>query len=255
MTRHASPLGKVDLLRTTTSDLLDELVSGAVPAGSHLHFVNAYSIVSAARDHALARVFSEGACYVDGLPVIWGLRLTHPRSGWSRLCRVRGPDFFTASLDRGRETGLRHYFLGSTPSTLELLQRESTAAFPGLSIVGSASPPFAPVHEVDWEPYLREIKASNPDVVWVGLGTPKQDHVAAMLAAHDTRPYVAVGAAFDFVAGTVRRAPGWMQEAGLEWLYRLLVEPRRLWRRYLIGNVHFVRLVWSGRKSHSRGRT
>jgi N-acetylglucosaminyldiphosphoundecaprenol N-acetyl-beta-D-mannosaminyltransferase len=246
-------LGPVSFVNSTETDLLRRVVERSLPAGTHVHFTNAFSVVSATTDARLRDAFAAGDCVVDGLPVIWGLRATYPERGWSRSCRVRGPDFFEAALDQGREVGLRHYFLGSSPETLELLRRRAVERFPGVEIVGAASPPYAPVDEVDWHHYLAQIRATEPDLVWVGLGTPKQDYVAELLARQDVRPYLAVGAAFDFTAGTVQRAPRWMQEVGLEWFYRLVAEPRRLWRRYLVGNTQFVVLVLRGMARRRRG--
>ena len=237
-------IGPVPILRTTPTSLRESLVAGALPEPRHVHFTNAYSVVAAQGDPTLAATFAAGRCYPDGLPLVWALSRLWPEAAWARGNRVRGPDMFLDVLDAGQAVGVRHYLLGGAPDTLVKLRAAVADRFPDARVVGSASPPFVPVVEVDWDRYLAEIRASDADLVWVGLGTPKQDFVSALLAARDPqRTYLAVGAAFDFAAGTARTAPAWMQERGLEWLFRLLSEPRRLWRRYLIGNAQFLGIV------------
>ncbi|GAA2137883.1 hypothetical protein GCM10009844_05380 [Nocardioides koreensis] len=202
-------------------------------------------MISARHDPALAQVFQRGSCYPDGLPLIWALRGVDPNAGWSKAARVRGPDLFPHVLAASQDLrGVSHYLLGGTEDVLEQLQKAIAVNFPGAVVAGAASPPFRPVHDVDWQGHLQDIRASGATHVWVGLGTPKQDFVAELLSDADPyRLYLAVGAAFDFVAGTTKIAPKWMQDNGLEWLFRLATEPRRLWRRYLIGNVKFIWIV------------
>jgi N-acetylglucosaminyldiphosphoundecaprenol N-acetyl-beta-D-mannosaminyltransferase len=171
------------------------------------------------------------------MPLIWVGR----RLGLAHLeGRVYGPDLMLAAMDRGREVGLRHYLHGSTDEVLTVLEAELRRRLPGVDIVGREAPPFRELtaeEELALEQHLDRLR---PDIVWVGLGTPKQD-----LFVHDFRhrtpsTFVAVGAAFDFISGAKRQAPVWMQERGLEWAYRLAHEPRRLGRRYLVGNAGFV---------------
>jgi N-acetylglucosaminyldiphosphoundecaprenol N-acetyl-beta-D-mannosaminyltransferase len=149
-------------------------------------------------------------------------------------------------MDHGRVAGLKHYLLGSTNDRLEAMEAVLVAAHPGVVIAGMASPPFRELTEEERIVQARNIRASGADIVWVGLGTPKQDIEAERLAIELGIPAVAVGAAFDFTAGAVREAPRWCRAIGLEWAYRLWREPRRLWRRYLIGNPQFVVSVVRG---------
>lgn len=245
MSLTTSPVGAVRIARVTLRELVESVADGSYAGPRHLHFTNAYSVVCAHHDELVAEALCTGACLPDGLPLVWSLRRLYPDGGWVNAERVRGPDTFPAVLaaTQGKSTG-RHFLLGSTPGVLAKLQEAITRRFPGAEIVGAVSPPFAPVDEIDWESQLSAIRASGAALVWVGLGTPKQDLVAQLLSDRDPdRLYFAVGAAFDFVAGTQRVAPGWMQRRGLEWLFRLISEPRRLWRRYLIGNIEFIAIV------------
>jgi N-acetylglucosaminyldiphosphoundecaprenol N-acetyl-beta-D-mannosaminyltransferase len=159
--------------------------------------------------------------------------------------------------DRGRALGLRHYFLGGAPGTAELLKTVLERRLPGLDVVGTASPPFRKLTELEDRAIVEAVSAAKPHVVWVGLGSPKQDLWAAEHEGQLESPLILpVGAAFDFHSGRVRRAPRWMRRVGLEWLFRLLMEPRRLVRRYLVTNSLFVALVvqeeWRRRFGGSR---
>ena len=177
----------------------------------------------------------------DGMPlVLLGRLAAHLPVG-----RCYGPDVMLGVLDRGRAAGLRHYFYGGADEeTSRLLQERMEARFPGLRVVGREVPPFRPPTEAERRETAARIDASGADVVWVGIGTPKQDFwVSEMRSLLKAPALVAVGAAFAFHAGTVRQAPRWMQRAGLEWLFRLCAEPRRLWRRYLLGNPRFLWLA------------
>jgi N-acetylglucosaminyldiphosphoundecaprenol N-acetyl-beta-D-mannosaminyltransferase len=183
----------------------------------------------------------------DGKSVVWANRLLHRGRGIPSD-RVYGPDLFLEVLERGQTHGLRHYLLGSTPNVLASLESELRRRFPRVEIVGVESPPFRPLSETERSDQVRRIADSSADVVWVGLGTPKQDWESAHLAKEVPAVFGAVGAAFDFVAGEKRQAPRWIQRRGFEWLFRLVAEPRRLWRRYLFGNVRFIAACMRGHK-------
>lgn len=177
----------------------------------------------------------------DGAPVAWLQR----RQGAHPAERVGGPDLMLRVLDRGRARELRHVFLGSTDPTLRRLEERVKAQLRGVEIVGTISPPFG--NPVDWtDEVLAQVRALEPDVVWLALGAPKQetwmrDHAAALAPA----VVLGVGAAFDFHADVKKRAPGWMQRAGLEWAHRLCSEPTRLGGRYLRTNTAFMARVAS----------
>lgn len=206
-----------------------------------VRLVNAYSIVSAHRDERYLRLMREkGISLPDGAPVVAALRLL---SGRSEAGRVRGPSFFQAVLARSERMSLSHYFLGTTDETLHALVDATRARWPSLTVAGTHAPPFGPVDQALIDDARAAIQSTRADVVWVALGTPKQDFIAEQLAEVLGVPCIAVGAAFDFLAGTKREAPRIVQRLGVEWIHRLLSEPRRLWRRYLIGNVEFLLLL------------
>jgi N-acetylglucosaminyldiphosphoundecaprenol N-acetyl-beta-D-mannosaminyltransferase len=172
----------------------------------------------------------------DGMPLVWLGRRAHPE-----VDRVYGPDLMLAELERSQVSGHRHFFYGGGPGVAEELATRMRARFPGLSVVGTHSPPFAPLEELCTPATADLINAARPDVVWVGIGSPKQDlWMGRMRPLLEAPVLIGVGAAFDFHTGRVRQAPRWMQRAGLEWLFRLAMEPRRLWRRYALYNSWFL---------------
>jgi N-acetylglucosaminyldiphosphoundecaprenol N-acetyl-beta-D-mannosaminyltransferase len=156
---------------------------------------------------------------------------------------VNGPAFFERALQKGLTQGVRHYFMGSTPETLEKLEHNLRLRYPGIQIVGMSSPPFKEHTPSDYDYELEKIEASQPNIVWIGLGTPKQDKAAAYMAPRYPAVFACVGAVFDFNAGNLRDAPAWMQRLGLAWLFRFAQEPRRLWRRYTYGNAKFIQIA------------
>lgn len=208
-------------------------------AGSDFHFLNAYSVSLTGGNADYFRCLRDSAYnFPDGRPIA-----TLSRLGGRSLTQVRGPGLFESVMDVGRAAGLRHYLLGATPATLESLRMNLEQRHPGVQIVGAYSPPFRALTFDEQSAQDEDIRKSKADVVWVGLGTPKQDYEAARLADSGINA-VAIGAAFDFSAGTKKEAPEWISRIGLEWLFRFASEPRRLWRRYLIGNFVFLRLVF-----------
>jgi N-acetylglucosaminyldiphosphoundecaprenol N-acetyl-beta-D-mannosaminyltransferase len=216
--------------------------------GGYASLTGVHGLTLAQRDPGLRHALREAWMnFPDGAPVAWLLRRV--TSGDAR--RVGGPDLFARVADRGRKEGLRHFLVGSTEPVLERLERELGVRFPGVQIVGRFAPPFAERPAVDEAAGL--IAATQPHIVWVGLGAPKQElwsSRAAMEVPGVT--FIGVGAAFDFVAGVKRRAPAWMHRAGLEWLYRMATEPRRLTSRYVRSNSEFV---WrTGRELGARRR-
>jgi N-acetylglucosaminyldiphosphoundecaprenol N-acetyl-beta-D-mannosaminyltransferase len=201
----------------------------------HVHFVNAYTIALADEYPQYADLLNSGLCFTDGMPVAWVGRRAYGVStrGWAR---VYGPDVLQAVLDRG----LRHYLVGGTVSTLTTLQKKIAGRWPAATVVGAESPPFRTMTAAEQRAQDERIRQVSPDFVWVGLGTPKQDWEAARITASTGVTALAVGAAFDFIAGTKPQAPVWMQRGGIEWVFRLVSEPRRLTRRYLWGNPRFL---------------
>jgi len=223
-----------------------KLAEASRRTGVHVHLANAYSVALASRDVAYREVFRPGRAasllFPDGFPIAKASKILRHRPA---LQQVRGPALFLDVLARGTQAQTRHFLLGSTPDVLERIVERVHRDMPETQIVGTWSPPFQSMSESELEDQDRMISASEADVVWVGLGTPKQDFEARRLAESLPVVAIAIGAAFDYAAGTLKEAPRWMQRTGLEWLFRLLAEPRRLWKRYLIGNVVFVRSVIS----------
>lgn len=208
--------------------------------GIDVHLCNAYTLALADSDDAYRAMLARASInFPDGTPVVWANRLRHGSSGVSPR-RVRGPDLFLDVFERGTAVGLKHYLLGGAPEVLEALEHNLRERFPDAVIVGAESPPFRALTEQERDEQADRLRASGAQIVWVGLGTPKQDWECARLRDRLPMVFVAVGAAFDFAAGTKSTAPHWMQEHGLEWVHRLASEPRRLWKRYLFGNVRFV---------------
>ena len=200
------------------------------------------SLLKCRDDPALAAIANASAMTLcDGMPLVLIGRF------FARLdvSRCYGPDFMLAVASEGRAQGLRHYFYGgSDEDTLRSLRANFAKKFPGLIDVGGEVPPFHALSDAERRETAARINAAAPDIVWVGIGTPKQDYWVSQMRPLLTPPLlVAVGAAFNFHAGKVSQAPEWMRRNCLEWLYRLCVEPRRLWRRYLIGNPRFLFLA------------
>lgn len=221
------------------------VANAAAGRGQNLRFSNAYCVglVESDATYRLA-LQAPGNNFADGLPIALLLRKANGRTGPLDTFRVRGPTFFEKVLDAGCEHGLRHSFIGSTTSTLNSLMSWVERTFPAASIAGVYAPPFSPVNAEFLASIRQQIEAQDPDVVWLGLGTPKQDITAMHLAeAFPNLTFASVGAAFDFKAGVAREAPRWIQKSGFEWLYRLLTEPARLWRRYTVGSLHFFQAV------------
>lgn len=175
----------------------------------------------------------------DGMPLVWVCR----QAGHVAE-RVYGPDLMLALCAESVARGWRHYLYGATDEVLERLSANLTARFPGLCIAGAFAPPFRPLDEAEDREIVERINAARPDIVWVGLGTPKQERWMAEHLGRVSAPVmISVGAAFDFHAGVKRQAPAWMQRHGLEWLFRLCSEPRRLAHRYFVGNTTFLWLL------------
>jgi N-acetylglucosaminyldiphosphoundecaprenol N-acetyl-beta-D-mannosaminyltransferase len=197
-----------------------------------------HGVMESQRDPELRAIHNgSGLTTPDGMPMVWAGR----RAGASWMQRVYGPDLMLAVLGRAVERGWSSYFYGGREGIPERLAEQLGARFPGLRVAGGWSPPFRALTEEEDAELVERINAASPDLVWIGLSTPKQERWMAAHVARLTAPVLlGVGAAFDIHAGTLRQAPPWMQRRGLEWAYRLYREPRRLWRRYLSNNPRFV---------------
>jgi N-acetylglucosaminyldiphosphoundecaprenol N-acetyl-beta-D-mannosaminyltransferase len=194
-----------------------------------------HSIMECRRSEEVRRIFNAaGMVTPDGMPVVWVSRL----SGHPEVRRVYGPDLMLAMLSRGRHS---HFFYGGGPGVALRLAEVMKRRFSDLDVAGTYEPPFAPLDELCTPEAAELINRSGADVVWIGMSSPKQDEWMARMRPLLKAPVlIAVGAAFDFHTGSVRQAPLWMQRSGLEWLFRLAMQPRRLWRRYVIDNPWFL---------------
>jgi N-acetylglucosaminyldiphosphoundecaprenol N-acetyl-beta-D-mannosaminyltransferase len=243
-------------VRAATADVLGtpifvgDLASGAswvvdrarVRAGGYVCLCNVHLFVVARHDDDVRRALAGAAlAFPDGWPIAWLQR----RLGHRSAMRVAGPDLMARAIDDGRGFGLRHFLLGSTEDVLRRLEQNLARRFPGAEIAGRLSLPFfEPGNFSGTEEAIAEVRRVAPHVVWLSLGCPKQELWMLRYAQELAPALVAgVGAAFDFHAETKRRAPAWVQRAGLEWLHRLLSEPRRLGSRYARTNSEFLLLA------------
>lgn len=208
------------------------------------HYVcvtDVHSVMESQRDENLRRIHNTaGLVTPDGMPLVW---FSHLR-GSRHVERVYGPDLMLALAERSIEKGYRHFLYGGRVGVPERLAQNLTQWFPGLNIAGTYSPPF---HTLTGEEELRTVQminVSNADIVWVGLGNPKQEYWMKEHLGKVAAPVmIGVGAAFDFHSGLKKQAPRWIQRSGFEWLYRFMTEPRRLGKRYLVNNPLFLWLI------------
>lgn len=200
-------------------------------------FCNVHSVITARQSADFRAAVNEADMAVsDGMPLVWFMR----HAGHPRQQRVSGPDVMWELCDRLSRSATSIFLLGGTEGTLERLARNLRNAFPNLHVADVFSPPFRPMSETETEVLLERIRQSGAGVVFVGLGCPKQENWMRSCKSQVPAVMLGVGAAFDYHAGTLRRAPEWMQRHGLEWLHRLCSEPARLWRRYLVFNTIFL---------------
>ena len=213
------------------------LAWGHAHESRYVVLANVHVVVTAATEPDFGAVVAAADMATpDGAPIAWMLRkLGHAGQG-----RVSGPDLTWALLGRCEAENLPVYFFGSSRETLGLLAQRIVVAFPKLKVVGFEAPPFRPITPEEDAESVERINTSGAGLVFVGLGCPKQEHWMLAHRGRVNAVMLGVGAAFDFHAGTVSRAPAWMRDNGLEWLHRLASEPRRLWKRYLVTNTLFV---------------
>jgi N-acetylglucosaminyldiphosphoundecaprenol N-acetyl-beta-D-mannosaminyltransferase len=212
-----------------TVDLLERVVqAGGRPA--YVCVAAAHSVLACRQDPGLRSIFNRSLLTTpDGMPLVWISRLR----GHRHVGRVYGPDLMLEVCRRSLTNGQRHFFYGGAAGVPELLAERLAARFPGLPVAGTLSPPYRALHPDEEQAILDQINGSGAHIVWIGLGTGKQEHwMADHLGAVAAPLMIGVGAAFDFLSGRKAQAPHWMQRAGLEWFFRLLSDPRRLWPRY-----------------------
>jgi N-acetylglucosaminyldiphosphoundecaprenol N-acetyl-beta-D-mannosaminyltransferase len=223
-------------LPSGTSWVLERALAGA---NGYVCLCNVHLFVVARHDDEVRRALAGATlAFPDGWPIAWLQR----RLGHGSAARVAGPDLMARAIEDGRGFGVRHFLLGATEDVLRRLEENLARRFPGAEIAGRLSLPFFEGGDFSGtEAAIADVRRASPHVVWLSLGCPKQE-LWMLRHAHELAPALVagVGAAFDFHAGTKRRAPGWVQQAGLEWLHRLLSEPRRLGSRYARTNSEFL---------------
>ncbi len=202
--------------------------------GDYICVSNVHTTVTASEDKEYRTIQNSGLMAIpDGGP----LSSVGRKRGAENMARTTGPSYMGEILKVGR---YRHYFYGSTPETLEKLYSNLSRDYPQSTIAGMYSPPFRELTEEEDKAIVEHINETSPDFIWVGLGAPKQEKWMAAHQGEVRGLMVGVGAAFDYYAGNIERAPEWMQKANLEWVYRLVQDPRRLFKRYLVTNTKFV---------------
>lgn len=206
-------------------------------AGDYMCVSNVHTTVTAYEDPEYCRIQNGGIMAIpDGGP----LSSVGRKRGFAEMRRTTGPSYMEEILQLSAQKGWKHYFYGATEDTLAKLRDVLHQRYPGLEVAGMYSPPFRPMTEEEDAWMIEEINKTAPDFIWVGLGAPKQER---WMAAHQGRVngfMVGVGAAFDYLAGNIERAPQWMQNCNLEWLYRLMQDPKRLFKRYFVTNTKFI---------------
>ncbi len=225
---------------TSYDDAARRVIEWAKRGESRYVCVASVNNVMHARDEAGYQDIMNRADLVtpDGMPLVWGLR----RLGVEHATRVYGPTLTPRVCDLASREGIPVGFYGGTPEVLDRLRSNLLRDYPGLDIVYSWPPPFRALTAEEEEKVTRDIVASGARIVFVGLGTPKQEQWMIRRRGELAAVMLGVGAAFDFIAGEKKQAPAWMQSRGLEWLFRLVTEPRRLWKRYLVSNPRYVAL-------------
>ena len=234
--------------------LAGDAISAAIREGrkGYVCVTGVHGVSEAQRDPAFRDILNGSFLTTpDGMPMVW--------CGWKdnrrEMDRVYGPDLMLQVFEEGVAGGLKHFFYGGREGVAETLKARLEARFPGVLITGCYCPPFRELTGAETLALQQEVRTQKPDIIWVGLSTPKQERfMSKYLPLLDTTLMFGVGAAFDFHAGMIPQAPGWMQRCGMEWFYRLTKEPSRLWKRYLVNNPLFIGrilLQWTGLKKYA----
>lgn len=237
-----------NLTMAETLDRIDQFIESGRP---HQHVVvNVDKLVKASRDPSLRQIINDCALVnVDGMPVVWASRLL----GRPLKERVSGVDLFEAIMQRAGQCGWRIFLLGATQEVVTAVRAVYEARFPGIAIVGSRNGYWSAEEEAD---VVGLVGRARPDVLFVAISSPKKEQFLGRYQAHMKVPFaMGVGGTFDVASGRIKRAPGWMQRCGLEWFYRFLQEPRRMFRRYFVDDVAFFGLlIREWRRNRSPGR-
>lgn len=211
---------------------------GSAHASGYVCVCNVHTIMEAHKNPEYKAILNGAEIATpDGMPLVWCLR----RMGFPRQNRVYGPDLLLAfAAYASRQSEITSYFFGGAPGVAHKLANSLTCRFPGFKTAGCESPPYRDLSPEEDQAYVDAINASGANVIWIGLGAPRQEQWMAAHANRINAIMVGVGAAFDFLSGHKPQAPRWMMQMGLEWLFRLRAEPRRLWSRYFLHNPHFL---------------
>jgi N-acetylglucosaminyldiphosphoundecaprenol N-acetyl-beta-D-mannosaminyltransferase len=238
-----NPVGKGDAVRA----IVDR--AEAAPPGAFVCLTNVHTTVEAQSSPQLRSALEAAFLSVpDGMPLVWILR----RRGHRTTEKITGIELVPLVASAGSDRGLRHFLYGGAPGVADRAARRIRELVSGANVVGTMSPPFASAGALNLDELRHELETTKPHILWVGLGAPKQELWMASAANElDVPVMIGVGAAFDYLAGTKPAAPAYLRHIGLEWLFRLAVEPRRLWRRYLVGNLRFVQLLVAERRRSS----
>lgn len=246
----AAPAGTFDILGVPVSVTSLADASARIrswrgdESGRFVCIRDVHGIMQAQADENLRTIHHRAAMVTpDGMPLVWIGR----RRGLA-VGRTCGPDLIQQVIDDGLSDGVRHFFYGGKPGVAEQLAAKFLARYPSALIVGTETPPFRDLDDSELRALARRIRDSRADIVWIGLSTPRQEILMDKLAPVGSATLIGVGAAYDFHTGAVKRAPKWMQKSGLEWSFRLVSEPRRLWRRYLVMAPKFIWKLATGRQ-------
>jgi N-acetylglucosaminyldiphosphoundecaprenol N-acetyl-beta-D-mannosaminyltransferase len=218
----------VDVLRTTIANRTKGYVC----------VTGVHGVCEAQSDPAFRSILNHALLNTpDGMPIVWIGR----NAGFREMDRVYGPDLLLEVCAASETAGWRHFFYGGGPGTAESLAAILQTRFPRLKIVGTHTPPFRPLTPTELQELQAQVSVARPDIIWVGLSTPKQElFMSSTLDGLDVPVMIGIGAAFDLISGKVRQSPRWIQRSGFEWLFRLIQEPRRLGKRYLKNNPLFI---------------
>jgi N-acetylglucosaminyldiphosphoundecaprenol N-acetyl-beta-D-mannosaminyltransferase len=221
-------------------DRTEAFLSG--DAQGYVCVTGVHGIMEAQTDSEFRRILNRSFLTTpDGMPTVW----LGKANGFKAMTRVYGPDYMVAVCGRLVDRGCRHFLYGGKPGVAEELRAELMRRFPGIQIVGTYTPPFRPLNQQEENELRAQLTNSRADVLWCGLSTPKQERFMASYQGRlPVQLMVGVGAAFDLLSGNLSEAPDWMKSSGLQWFYRLVKEPRRLWRRYLGNNPRFAWLTF-----------
>jgi N-acetylglucosaminyldiphosphoundecaprenol N-acetyl-beta-D-mannosaminyltransferase len=216
--------------------ILEKQVRGTTKG--YVCLTGVHGIMEAHRNPNLKSIFAEALLVApDGMPTVW---LGHLQ-GLPAMQRVFGPDLMVDIIGRPEFHDCIHFFCGGEPGVAESLRDEMSRRFPWVRIAGTYSPPFRPMTTVEEKEFVARVRSLQPDIIWVGISTPKQERfMARYLAMLDTKLMIGVGAAFLFHTGAIQDSPRWVKRVGLQWIHRLLQEPSRLWKRYFINNPLFI---------------